>query len=42
VNECEPLLGGDSFQTRLSAMTPEEGINLEIDRFTAGAYTRSR
>ena len=28
-------LGGDSFQSRLRAMSPEEGINLEIDRFTA-------
>ena len=28
-------LGGDSFQTRLRAMSVEEGIDLEIDRFTA-------
>ena len=28
-------LGGESFQTQLRAMTPSEGIDLEIDRFTA-------
>lgn len=28
-------LGGDSFQTRLRAMSVEEGVDLEIDRFTA-------